>query len=104
MAGGVNCSSDKTFDDLNRHGTHVAGIMGALNNSIGVVGVAPGARLWAVRVCNKNGSCSMSSVLCGIDWATSTRSDSDLRLSDSSRLVLAGDSPCASPREIVYDR
>ena len=77
MAGGVNCSSDKTFDDLNRHGTHVAGIMGALNNSIGVVGVAPGARLWAVRVCNKNGSCSMSSVLCGIDWATSTRSDSD---------------------------
>ena len=77
MAGGVNCSSDKTFDDLDGHGTHVSGTIGALDNNIGVVGVAPGARLWAVRVLNKNGSGSLSSVLCGIDWATSTRSDSD---------------------------
>jgi len=77
VAGGVNCSTDKTFDALGSHGTHVAGIIGALDDNIGVVGVAPGARLWAVRVCNKNGSCSMSSLLCGIDWVTSTRSDSN---------------------------
>jgi subtilisin len=77
VAGGVNCSSDKTFDDLEGHGTHVSGTIGALDNNIGVVGVAPGARLWAVRVLNKNGSGSMSSLLCGIDWVTSTRSDSD---------------------------
>jgi subtilisin len=77
VAGGVNCSNDKTFDDPIGHGTNVAGIIGALDNSIGVVGVAPGARLWAVRVLNQHGSGTSSSVLCGIDWATSTRSDSD---------------------------
>jgi len=77
VAGGVNCSTDKSFDDLHGHGTNVAGIVGARDNNIGVVGVAPGARLWAVRVCNKNGGCNISSLLCGIDWVTSTRSDSD---------------------------
>jgi len=77
VAGGVNCLAHKTFDDPNGHGTNVAGIIGARDNNIGVVGVAPGARLWAVRVCNKNGNCNLSSVLCGVDWVTSTRIDSD---------------------------
>ena len=38
------------------HGTHVAGIAAARDNDRGVVGVAPGARLWAVRVFDKFGS------------------------------------------------
>jgi subtilisin len=37
-------------DDWSGHGTHVAGIIGALDNDIGVVGVAPGVRLWSVQV------------------------------------------------------
>ena len=37
-------------DDWYGHGTHVAGIIGALDNDIGVVGVAPGVRLWSVQV------------------------------------------------------
>jgi len=37
-------------DDWDGHGTHVAGIIGALDNDIGVVGVAPGVRLWSVQV------------------------------------------------------
>jgi subtilisin len=37
-------------NDRNGHGTHVAGIIGALDNDFGVVGVAPGARLWSVQV------------------------------------------------------
>src|SRR5205814_2316485 len=54
VAGGVNCSSQVTgwnppYLDGNGHGTYVAGIVGALDNSSGVVGVAPGANLWAVR-------------------------------------------------------
>ena len=36
-------------NDWNGHGTHVAGIIGALDNGYGVVGVAPGVRLWAVQ-------------------------------------------------------
>jgi subtilisin len=70
VAGGVNCNSGNTYNDGNGHGSHVAGTIGALDNSYGVVGVAPGARLWAVRVLNNAGSGSWSSVICGVDWVT----------------------------------
>ena len=63
VVGGVNCTGKIFFatcvaggDDDHYHGTHVAGTIGALDNGIGVVGVAPGARIWAVKVLNKNGS------------------------------------------------
>ena len=70
VVGGKNCSSGKGYNDGNGHGTHVAGTIGALDNNFGVVGVAPGARLWAVRVLNNAGSGSWSSVICGIDFVT----------------------------------
>ena len=56
--------------DGNGHGTHVAGTIGAIDNDFGVVGVAPGARLWAVRVLDNNGSGWMSWIIGGIDWVT----------------------------------
>jgi subtilisin family serine protease len=46
----------------------VAGTIGAIDNGIGVVGVAPGARLWAVKVLNAKGSGYSSWVIAGIDW------------------------------------
>ena len=67
ILGGKNCSTGKSYNDGNGHGTHVAGIIAALNNDIGVVGVAPGALLWVVRVLNNAGMGSWSSVICGID-------------------------------------
>ncbi|HKY74662.1 MAG TPA: S8 family peptidase [Acidimicrobiia bacterium] len=70
VVGGVNCSSGSSYTDGNGHGTHVAGTAAAKDNSDGVVGVAPGARLWAVRVLDNSGSGSWSSVICGIDWVT----------------------------------
>ena len=72
VVGGINCSKGRAdkYDDGNGHGTHVAGTIAALDNSIGVVGVAPGARLWAVRVLNNAGSGFTSDVICGIDWVT----------------------------------
>jgi subtilisin family serine protease len=72
VVGGFNCStgpSDK-YSDGNGHGTHVAGTIAAKDNSFGVVGVAPGARLWAVRVLNNAGSGTWGSVICGIDFVT----------------------------------
>ncbi|MDP3968925.1 MAG: S8 family serine peptidase [Nocardioides sp.] len=54
-------------DDAQGHGTHVAGTIGALDNGTGVVGVAPGARIWPVRVLNALGTGSTSDVICGID-------------------------------------
>lgn len=69
VAGGVNCATDGTSpDDLNGHGTHVAGTVGAMDNDINVVGVAPGARLYAVRVLDAAGSGEFSNAICGLDW------------------------------------
>jgi subtilisin family serine protease len=50
------------------HGTHVAGIISALDNNRGVVGVAPGARLYAVKVLDATGSGDESQVIAGLDW------------------------------------
>ena len=56
-------------DDDHYHGTHVAGTIAAFDGSgNGVVGVAPGARLWAVKVLDRNGSGSTSGIIAGIEW------------------------------------
>ena len=52
----VNNDSDP-MDDFG-HGTHVAGIIAANHNNIGVVGVAPGASLLNMKMCNSAGACS----------------------------------------------
>jgi subtilisin family serine protease len=72
VVGGINCSKGRAnkFNDGHGHGTHVAGTIGALDNDTGVVGVAPGVRLWAVRVLNNAGSGFISDVICGIDYVT----------------------------------
>ena len=72
----LNVAGDVTFvewtangDDDNGHGTLVAGIVAALDNDIGVIGVAPEASLYAVKVLNQNGSGMMSVILSGLEWA-----------------------------------
>ncbi len=57
-------------DDDHYHGTHVAGTIGAIDNDQGVVGVAPGARLYAVKVLNNKGRGWTSWIVAGIDWVT----------------------------------
>lgn len=59
------------WDDDNGHGTHVAGIVAAIDNSIGVIGVAPGASLYGVKVLDKAGSGYVSSIINGINWSIS---------------------------------
>lgn len=63
--------NDGDGDDGNGHGTHVAGSAAALDNSEGVVGVAPGSRLWAVKVLGDDGSGWLSDIIAGVDWVTS---------------------------------
>ena len=60
-------SDDDPMDD-NGHGTHVAGTVAALDNDIGVVGVAPEASLYALKVLDSDGSGSYSDVIAAIDW------------------------------------
>jgi subtilisin len=64
-------------NDNNGHGTHVAGTIAAQNDGSGVVGVAPGTKVYAVKVLGSNGSGSDPQVICGIDWVTATLTDSD---------------------------
>jgi subtilisin len=68
---GTNCvSPGAPATDDHGHGTHVAGTAAARDNDLGVVGVAPGARVWAVKVLNAAGSGTTSQIVCGIDWVT----------------------------------
>jgi subtilisin family serine protease len=50
------------------HGPGVAGLVGALDNGFGRVGVAPGARLWAVRVGDPDGIIQEEDLICGLEW------------------------------------
>jgi subtilisin family serine protease len=61
---------DGNYADDHGHGTHVAGIAAARDNGVGVVGVAPGARLWAVKVLDASGNGYVSDIIKGIDWVT----------------------------------
>lgn len=79
VAGGYSCTKGRSYGDRYGHGTHAAGIIGALDNRIGVVGVAPGARMFGVKVLDDEGNGTTRELLCGIEWVTSTRYDKDPR-------------------------
>ncbi len=66
-----------SWNDDNGHGTHVASVLAAAVNGMGVVGIAPWARLYAIKVLNATGSGVRSDIAKAIDWATSTRTDAD---------------------------
>lgn len=70
IAGGYNAVNPrKAPKDGNGHGTHVAGTIAAVNNSVGVVGAAPAARLYAVKVLSDSGFGWLSDIIEGIDWS-----------------------------------
>ncbi len=74
-AGAKNCSMfSVTPEDLHGHGTHVSGTIGALDNASGVVGMAPGARIWPVKVLSDAGTGLNSDVICGIDYVAANAS------------------------------
>ncbi|MBN2557514.1 MAG: S8 family peptidase [Clostridia bacterium] len=76
IKGGYNLISPrKTADDDNGHGTHVAGIIAAVDNDFGVVGVGPTLNLYAVKVLDRRGSGTISTVIAGIEWAIANGMD-----------------------------
>jgi subtilisin len=79
VVGGYNCTSAtrSAWQDAAGHGTHVAGSAAARDNGFGVTGVAPGARLWSVRVFDANSYSKISWIVCGIDWITGQRDPAD---------------------------
>ena len=81
VRGGVDCTSGQpvtvTPIDKLGHGTAVAGVIGARNNKLGIIGTAPGTPLWSVRVVTDDDVITEASLICAIDWVTSTRRDDD---------------------------
>ncbi|MGH9032673.1 MAG: S8 family peptidase, partial [Acidimicrobiia bacterium] len=67
--------SGGTCVDPNSHGTHVAGIVGQVDNIIGGIGGAPGVSILPVRVLPASDSGSSTDVAAGIDWAVDHGAD-----------------------------
>ena len=98
----VDTTLSKTFakggtdaNDKNGHGTHVAGTAAAINNGIGVVGVAQNAKLIAVKVLGNGGSGSLSGIIAGIDYTTSLNIDTPGTV-DVINMSLGGSGSCGS--------
>jgi subtilisin family serine protease len=71
-------SGQTSADDQNGHGTHVAGIIGAMNNTIGLLGVASGANLVSLRVLDANGEGTLSSIVQALAYVNSNAAAGDV--------------------------
>ncbi|MEW5755374.1 MAG: S8 family serine peptidase [Pseudomonadota bacterium] len=69
-------SSQDFFDDSwNSHGTHVAGIIAAAANGAEIIGVAPNASIYAVKVLDSGGAGYLSDLIAGLEWAIDNQMD-----------------------------
>ncbi len=72
IKGGYNAiDPSKSANDDNGHGSHVAGIIAAVDNTAGVIGVAPQASLYAVKALDSGGSGYWSDIIEGVQWSVS---------------------------------
>ncbi|ADU29422.1 peptidoglycan-binding protein [Evansella cellulosilytica] len=71
IAGCFSATNAPTCEDSDGHGTHVAGIIGARDNDVGVVGIAPEASIYAARVSNLEGEIWSADIIAAVDWAIS---------------------------------
>ena len=94
--GGTNCIGPGAPSDDNGHGTHVAGTIAARNDGAGVLGVAPGTRLIAVKVLDATGAGSDSEIICGIDWLTANAAALGIKVANMSFGGLEPPSTCTS--------
>ena len=65
-------------DDQNGHGTHVAGIIGAKNNTFGVLGVASGASLVALKVLDNDGEGNLSYIIQALAYVSTNAEAGDV--------------------------
>lgn len=71
----ANFTTSATASDINGHGTHIAGIIAAKSNQLGVVGVAPDVKLINAKVADDRGRCQVHNLAEGIIWAVDMGAD-----------------------------
>lgn len=93
----ANCvDNDPDANDVNGHGTHVAGTAAAIDNNSSVMGVAPGARLWVVKVLEDDGEGSSAQILAGVDYVTQHAADIEV-----ANMSLTGDGSLQSVDDAI---
>ena len=104
VSAGKNCVTPTAApDDVNGHGTHVAGIIGARNDSRGVTGVAPGTRIIAVKVLNDAGDGTTATMLCGAEWVLANAALQKITVANFSLGGPGAASTCTSdPEHLVF--
>ena len=106
VAGGRNFvgGNPNKWDVADDHGTHVAGTVAALDNGFGVVGVAPGARVWSVRVCGPRW-CTDGDIIGGIDWVAEEKASGRVDFAAANFSITSDDSDndCLSPANATHD-
>jgi subtilisin/minor extracellular protease Epr len=72
IKGGLNAFDSKNTyadDSPNGHGTHVAGIISASDNNIGVTGVAPSSDIYSIKVLSAYGTSDVDTIIKGLEWS-----------------------------------
>lgn len=101
VAGGVSfVPGNPSYDDDSGHGTQVSGIIAALDNDFGAVGVAPDAELYSIKTLDSAGKGNISDVIAGINWAI----DHDLDIINLSFTSPTGTSLLESTLQTAYDK
>jgi subtilisin family serine protease len=76
--------------DMVGHGTHVAGIIGANDNQVGIVGIAPRCSLYSLKVLGDNGSGTEGMLLEALNWILANHKDYNIKVVNMS---LGGPTP-----------
>jgi subtilisin family serine protease len=84
VVGGLSFVGEDPLEDLNGHGTHVAGTISANNNGFGTSGVYPGSKVFALQVFNKLGTGSTSSIVSAINWLAQNGRSKGIRVANMS--------------------
>lgn len=84
VVGGLSFVGEDPLEDLNGHGTHVAGTISANNNGFGTSGVYPGSKVFALQVFNKLGTGSTSSIVGAINWLAQNGRSKGIRVANMS--------------------
>ena len=76
----VNCFTTGTGADVDGHGTGVSGVLGAIDNASGILGVAPGVPIYSVRVLDGGLRGTVQTLMCGLEWVSENADRYDLKV------------------------